>query len=267
MKLIFEKLNKKIFRNKPKQEDVVFRTPEYKQLNEKEFVDIIWYSFMFSQGDFKFQFSLLINLFTLLGKQTGLERKSLFIAIQKRMLSNKTELNEPIKLKVTDAGIHQEVNSNLIYDEISMEERKHNLLGAMINALMKGEFDFNYSFMVQGKEKQVNLTLADINFSASELLRLIIINDYKFLVLKEGRQDRQDDNVGSDNLKDRFYSFFASYLYRNEKVKNPYFEKMISVLRNRWNTYKLEMDLETKVMLDEMVVVYNKYHQDDKISL
>jgi len=113
---------------------IVYAERVPRELTEKEFIDTLWYSFMFSQGDFELQFALLKNIHARIGSQTHLNRDRLFDAVAERMLSKKTLTP---RLKVTDAGLHLETPPELIELELSKEEHRHNLLGAMIDAVYR----------------------------------------------------------------------------------------------------------------------------------
>lgn len=240
-------------------EKMAFTEPSPRQLTEKEFIDTLWYSFMFSQGDFELQFALLKNIHARIGAQTHLDRNKLFDAVSERMLSKKTVTP---RLKVTEAGLHLETPPELIEIELSREERNHNLLGAMIDALYKGDYDFHVTFTVDGEERAGRYTEKSTNASVENIFELMTLIDYKWLVYYDGRRDRDEKNIGKGDLSDKYFSFVWSYLEDTKKIKNTEFQELYETLRKRWPAYKNRMKRARLVQFSEISRVYRQYHPE-----
>lgn len=172
------------------------------------------------------------------------------------------------QLKVTDAGLHPELAPELIDYELSEADEVHNMLGAMIDVLQTGDFDFYASFVVDGKQKHARWSKKDVSMSPEHLFSLIILNDYKFLVMKGGREGRDEQAVAND-LSEPFFSFTASYLFGDKRIQNPYFQKLFETLRPRFKDYVERTNRvhnNSRFMLEEVLRVYNEHHPDTKVS-
>jgi len=127
-----------------------------------------------------------------------------------------------------------------------------------------GDFNFRVTFTIDGKEKKGYFTTKNTDASMANIFRLLVLIDYKWLVYFDGRQDREEKNIGKGDLSDRYFSFIWTYLENATPIKNEEFQELFAHLRSQWPIFKQRMDKVRKRQYTDLSGVYKHYHPDNK---
>lgn len=236
-------------------EHPVFVSGNESLLTENRIVDQIWYSFMFSQGHYDLQFKLLNNLFIKNGPQPHINRDNILNLLRQKLFTE----NGNFRLRVADAGRHIRQDSMSIQKTIPANPDIVPL-GVMVDSLLLGKFDIE---ILNDKSEKLGYDNFTTKSEVEFILRNIISLDFHNLVTKNGREDRDSKNIGTNNLSDRYFSFFVSYLVRDTKINNPDFQEMFEKLRKSLPFFlKLHKNVGS---MKEIVGVYNLYHPQTQV--
>lgn len=243
----------------------VFTETKAKELTERDIVNKVWYSFMFSQGSYPLQFALLNNLFYKNGPQLHLDREDLIRQFKERLLSKKPEDNGSKFLRITNSKMHSVVDSDEMYLTMNDESK---IFGPLLDAILTNKYSFQLLFNNDldetgertSEEAFINeeTDFKSVNFIISSIVEL----DYKFLIEQSGRKNRLSQNVGSDDLKDKYLSFVVVYLMRETKIQEPDFDDMFKTLRKYWEIYCKRSSYETRKRINDVIQRYNETHED-----
>lgn len=207
------------------------------KVTQAEVLNILWLSFLFSQGTKSAQENILklIRSYSVAPAEINIPEASQAFCKQ---ISNKNAIGSRTSLKLADNAGHKKISSSTITDEL---------------------FDvptYLGYLAVTNREEE----------TPTEIIQIIddIWNsDFNFLIKNEGRPDRLEEHIGDNTIKDKFFSLGVHYLLRDTNTSNPIFNILLAEMRavpfSEYEATSLEY------MID-IIETYNNYHPDTQVD-
>lgn len=231
----------KVFNDRALQEGVSLEPylseETYRQLNIKELATILWYSFMFSQGNSEVQRSIL-------------EFARAYYGPQKK------------KFRISESIL------NAFYTKIKPKTKKFASPDILIRrGYHVGMDTMEASGEAPGKTKETLSPLFVSNARPEKILPRcfsgILKRDLTYLLERDGRpgdkkKDGSDPGFVEHPLKDKFFSYIIFYVLRGEETNQEWADAMFSAMRAEFDKGNLAIPVE-------LVEKYREHHPEVQI--
>jgi hypothetical protein len=168
---------------------------EAQELSEKELEQIIFLSYMFSQGSLTLQASLVHAIAKITGHQDQEFAKKAFDSF-----ATSLQFKPDTGFSITRAHIHSE----------NVDDPKD-----------------HFGDVSHLSHQETSRTVVDF----SEIVNDIWERDYFYLYEKNGRPNRNHDDFKENTIQDPYFSFGVAYLLNDTTTPSPVFNKLLERLR------------------------------------
>ena len=240
-------------------------SPETKRgLNPSELAKLFFLSFQFSQGDISLQLLYMTFISRYYGnqKETDLE-KAKEVFIKKTINRSEDPTQGDLNLKVTKKNAHIEVNPRFIEQEVTDTEK---LYDVFTKSFLGTDYKYTNDYVDGDKTKTSTIYKSEIEqeFNLPKVTQSILYWDIEFAIIRKGRPNRLEENTGSDNLKDKYFSFFVNYIIRSKNTGDKALDDLLSQVKSFLPTFLRDKDNKSSLIV--LVDFYNETHPKTKVT-